>query len=343
MNFTDSIIRARERGLSDDQILGAIIKQNPHKEDFFSKEKEKGLTSTQILNNIIGEEKKENEKEVAPPPPQEEEKTPLSPEIVSRVPKKPSSEDKLWVRIFITLFLLAFAATSITFFYRTFFVPRLRPIHPEKIIHEINTPRAPSPNVRIYPERDSIVRFPLTVEEEYLLYLRKIIREEKGGELVRIIAEDQRAGVRNARITDLEDFFKIFEIEPPERFFNKIEKEFNLFVYTRETPGKLAFSVKFNKDVRDDVEWTIMRPWENTMPQDFRRFFAFWDSQIHDGDFLSTNHKGDMPTTFPIRYREAGGGMGIYYSITEDRLLFATSLDSIKVLIERYYYFNRRI
>jgi hypothetical protein len=343
MNFTDSIIRARERGLSDDQILSAIIKQNPHKEAFFSGEKEKGLSSTGILNNIIGEEATESKEEIKEKEhPIEEKKTGIPPELVDNIPAKPSDETKLWVRIFITLILLAFAATSVTFLYRTFFVPRLRPIQPEKIIQEIQTPRATPPVVKIYPERDSIIRFPLTVDEEYLLYLRKIVREEKGGELIRIIAEDQKGGIKSARITTLEDFFTVFNIEFPENFFEKIEKEFNLFVYTRETTGKLAFAVTFNKDHRDDVEWTIMRPWEETMHQDFRQFFSFWDSQVTEGDFINDSHKGDLPLSFPIRYREGSGGMGIYYSITEDRLLFATSSDSIKVLIERYYYFNRK-
>ena len=341
MNFSESIKKARERGMNDDQILEAIKKQNPHKADSFETEKAKGLSSTDILNNIIQEDtttEKEQEKET-PSSPKEE----SPPSIVANIPQKPSEETKLWMRIFIALILVSVTATSIAILYSAFFVPRLRPISPTTIIHEVYAPRAIQPLVRIYPERDSILRFPITADEEYLSYLRRISREEKSGEMVRIIVEDHREGVRDARITDLEDFFEIFEIDFPDNFFDKVERDFNLFVYTRETTGKFAFVVEFDRSVRDDVEWTIMRPWENTMMSDFRSFFAFWDIQTTEiREFSNTTHRGDMPTSFPIRYSEAGEGMGLYYTITDNRLLFGTSLDSIRVLIERYYYLGRQ-
>jgi hypothetical protein len=338
MNFTESIRKARERGLPDDKILELIVKQNPHKEEFFKQEKEKGLSSTDILNNITKEENEEKPEETQKEEIIPKEQPPLKKD--SRLPQKPTDEAKLWRRIFITLILISLVALSFTLLYHAFFVPRLRPISPQKIVHEIQTPKPTPPVVKIYPERDTIKRFPITVDDEYLLYLRKIAREEKGGELVRIIAEDHREGVREPRITNLEDFFNVFEIDYPSNFFEKINKEFNLFIYTREMTGRIAFAVEFDRSVRDDVEWTIMRPWENTMPEDFQQFFDFWNTQITSGDFSNTTHKGEMPVSFPLRYREGTGGVGIYYSITEDRLLFATSLDSIRVLIERYYYFD---
>ncbi len=336
MNFTESIKKARERGMSDDQILEAIKKQNPHKEDFFSKEKDRGLTSTDILNNIVNEEAKIPEK---PPLVQE---PPISPEIKERVPPKPSEETKLWMRIFITLVLISITATSVTMFYRAFFVPKLKPIDPEIIVHEVQIPRATPPSIRLYPEKDSIYRFAITTNEEYILYLKKIVRDNKDGELIRIIIDDQKDGVKNIRSSNLEDFFTIFQIKSPENLFSKIEKDFNLFVYTKEVTGKIAFAVKFDKAVRDDVEWTLMRPWEETMVDDFRFFFAEWDQQISSvGEFSTTTHKGDMPVSFSIRYKEGSGDTGIYYAIAEDRLLFATSLESIKNIIERYYYLDR--
>ena len=95
MNFAESIKKARERGMQDEQILEAIKKQNPHKEDFFNKEKEKGLTSTNILDNIISEEKIEKKVIVEQPP--------IPPEIKGHIPPKPTEETKIWMRIFITL------------------------------------------------------------------------------------------------------------------------------------------------------------------------------------------------------------------------------------------------
>jgi hypothetical protein len=338
MSFAESIKKARESGMADDQILSAIIKQNPHKEDFFNKEKERGLTSTQILNDIISESEPVKEKPPVPSLPE----IPVSPEIKETIPEKPTEETKLWMRIFITLILLSIAATSVTIFYRAFFVPKLKPINPEILIQEIQIPRATPPLVKLYTDKDSIERFAYTVDEEYILTLKKLVRDNKSGELLRLIVDNQKDGAKNIRTSTLEDFFNVFEIEFPESFFTKIEKEFNLFIYTKESPGKIAFAVRFDKAVRDDVEWTIMRPWEEKIAEDFRFFFAEWDQQISSvGEFSTTNHKGDMPTSFAIRYKEGSAGTGIYYTITEDRLLFATSLESIKNIIERYYYLTR--
>lgn len=342
MSFAETIKKARESGMKDDQILDAIIKQNPHKEEFFNKEKEKGNTPTQILDGIVGNvnaEKKEDPPAVPPPPPIE---SPVSGEIKRHVPEKPTEETKLWMRIFITLILLSIAATSITIFYRAFFVPKLKPIDPEIIVQEVQIPRATPPLIKLYTDKDSIERFAYTVDEEYILTLKKLVRDNKSGELIRLIIDNQKDGPKNIRVSTLEDFYNIFQIKFPENFFTKIEKDFNLFVYTKESPGKIAFVVPFDKTVRDDVEWTIMRPWEETIVEDFRFFFAEWDQQISSvGEFSTTNHKGDMPTSFPIRYKEGNGGTGIYYTIVEDRLLFATSLESIKNIIERYYYLTR--
>ncbi len=337
MNFSESIKKARERGMNDEQILEAIKKQNPHKEDFFNKEKNRGLTSTNILDDIVNGEKKDSIPEKSPI-----EESPIPFEIKKDVPPKPTEETKLWMRIFITLILLSIAATSITIFYRAFFVPKLKPINPEIIVHEVQIPRASPPSIRLYPEKDSISRFAITTDGEYLLYLKKIVRDNKDGEIIRVIIDDQKDGAKNIRSSNLEDFFTVFQIKFPENLFTKIEKDFNLFVYTREITGRIAFSVKFDKSVRDDVEWTLMRPWEETMAEDFRFFFAEWDQQISSaGEFQTTTHKGDMPVSFSIRYKEGSGGVGIYYTIAEDRLLFATSLESIKNIIERYYYLGR--
>ncbi len=330
MNFAESIKKARESGLSDDQILDAIKKQNPQKEDFFNKKAGQGITPTQILDEIIGGGNKEVSNHLN--------SNPLTPEIKARIPQRPAEETKLWTRIFITLSLLTIATLSVTLLYRSFFVPRLRPIHPEVIVHEIQTPRAANPLVKLYPERDHIHRFAITVDDEYKLYLKSLARDDRSGEFMRVIVDDQREGVRNARIANFEDFFKIFNIKYPENFFEKISKDFNLFIYTGESPGKLAFISTFDREARDDVEYLIMRHWEKAMTEDFNPFFNFWNESIEkEGDFRETTYQGNMLSPVSIRYKEGTGGFGIYYALTNTRILFGTSLESIQIIIERNY------
>lgn len=356
MNFADSIKKARERGISDDQILEAIIKQNPHKEDFFNQEKEKGFSSAQILDNIINQESSFVSSQATQEEARETEEKPeekkisfdekLSPEIFAKIPSKPSEETKVWVRVGVTLALSAIAAFSFTLFYRVFFVPTLAPIDPVIVEKELQIPRISPPLINLHPEKDNIRRFAISVDDEYKVNLRRIVREEDEGEIVRIIAEDHREGARNARLIDLQDFFTIFEIEFHERdfeeFFEKIEKDFDLFVYTGEPTNRIGFVSKFTSNAQDkeDVEYNVMRRWEErTMAENFEEFFGFWGEEIDpDGSFGRTSFQGEeMPVSFDIRYLEGTGGMGIYYSLSEGRLLFSTSLESIQVMIERYY------
>ncbi len=328
MNIADAINKAREQGLTDEEILEAIKKQNPDKEAAFLKAQERGMSSTDILNETIKQDKKKEVPDVEPPE-----------SFKNRLPEKPTEESKIWMRVFVTIGLSAIAAFSFTVLYRAFFVPRLEPISPQVIVRETRIPDINYPLIKLFPEIDDIQRFAITVDEEYLLHLRRILREEREGEIIRIIAEDQREEVRTPRITDLEDFFGVFGVDYPERLFEKINKDFDLYVYTGEAESRLGFVVPFDRENREDVE-TIMRlTWEKEIEKSFRSLFSFFDVEIPvtEDDLLSTSYQGDMPRPVSIRYREGERNIGLYYTITDDRLIFATSLQAIQTLIDRYY------
>ncbi len=53
MKIIESINKARERGLTDKEILEEIEKQNPEKKPFFDKARERGFSSAEILDEII--------------------------------------------------------------------------------------------------------------------------------------------------------------------------------------------------------------------------------------------------------------------------------------------------
>lgn len=346
MSFIDTINKAREKGLTDEQILDAIKKQNPTKEGVFNDALQKGSTATQVLNEIIEQNKKtqetieediKNGKKVT----EQKEEITLSPEDLPKsIPSKPSQEAKLWMRIFITLGLVSLVALSFTVLYRALFVPTLEPIKPQINTVNVFVPAAGRPLLMMYPEKDDVQRIPVEMDGEYKMHLRRIMREEKSGELIRIIVEDISAGVGDrARVSNLEDFFKVFSIDYPENFFDTISKEFNLFIYTKEAINKLGFVTKFPEEQRQHVEMIILRPWEETIEKDFQEFFAFWGTEIPEtkDDLLNMSYKGEMPDPIVIRYREGSRGFGIYYAIRDDYLIFATSEDAIKELIDRNY------
>jgi len=353
MNIVQSIRKAREAGIDDERILQEIRKQNPQKEAFFKKAEERGASPTQILNEMITQNENEKEKEergeekptkkeevlsessegkVTPPKTNKE-------EVLKEVPPKPTEESKLWVRIFITLGLVTLSALAITILYRTFFVPTLEPISPQVVEKEVHTPRANPPLIELYPEKDDVQRFAISIDEEYLMNLRRIMREERGGEVIRLIVEDQREETSTPRVATLRDFFSVFDIEPPEKFFELVEEEFTLLVYTKESPSAIGFATSFDTEAREDVEWTVMRPWEERMEEDFLGFFGFWDEDvaITEEDFRSTDYYGDRGRSDSIRYREGEGDMGIYYSLMDDRMIFATSMEAAEEFIDRYH------
>ncbi len=97
----ESIKKAREKGVSDAEILQEIRKQNPEKETFFKKAQERGADPTKILDEIIKQNTPQKEKQSPasspsqPPSPVKEpspfKKAPPSPEEESKPPqKKPS-------------------------------------------------------------------------------------------------------------------------------------------------------------------------------------------------------------------------------------------------------------
>jgi hypothetical protein len=326
MNIVNSINEARKKNITDDVILVEIRKQNPQKEPFFKRAEETGASSTAILNEIIRQNKEE-------------------PAVIEKenIPEKPTDETKLWIRIFITLGLVSFCALSFTALYRAFFIPKLRSIDPKVVVKEISIPRSDYPLIKLYSEIDDIQRFAVAVDEELSMNLRRVMREKtENEEVLRLIIEDQRVE-DISKIINLEDFFAIFKIEVPVDFFVKIDKSFDIFVYTKEDINSLGFAVKYIKseaEDREDITWNLMRKWEKDMPTNFSTFFAFWEEEflVTGDEFSESAHQGtNMPRSYQIRYKEGSNGMGLYYSLTEDRLLLATSMDCIKMLIERYY------
>lgn len=348
MSFIETINKAREKGLTDEQILDAIKKQNPSKEAVFNDALQKGSTATQILNEIINQNKEvpegksglvenNNKKKINV----KKEEITLSPEDLPKsIPSKPSQEAKLWMRIFITLGLVSITALSFTVLYRALFVPTLEPIKPQINTVRVFSPAAGHPLIRMYPEKDDVYRIPIEIDGEYKMHLRRIMREEKSGDIIRVIMEDLSSGVGDrARISNLEDFFRIFSIDYPEIFFDTISKDFNLFIYTKEAINKIGFVTKFPEDKRQHVEMIILRPWEETIESDFQDFFNFWGVEIPEtkDDLLNMSFKGDLAEPVVIRYREGSRGFGLYYSIRNDHLFFATSEDMIKELLVRNY------
>ncbi len=82
MNIIESIKKAREEGVIDDDILKEIEKQNPEKEPIFREARERGISSSEILEEIIKQNTTPLKEEpvVKPEEPVEEENEPFKEE-----------------------------------------------------------------------------------------------------------------------------------------------------------------------------------------------------------------------------------------------------------------------
>ncbi len=436
MNIVSSIKKARAKGASDKEILSEIRRQNPEKEDFFLKAEYRGAGPSQILDEIIKQnaqeessarinkeeerrrkflervEQKEMSKEggfatpssealessLSESSPEEEDIEEEDEEEIEeehlQPPQKPTEKSKLWVRLLVALVIVSIFIFSIAFLYRALFLTSPPEVEPVEKVKEIITPRAPDSLIRIDREKDDIIRIPITSNDEYIMLLRKAIEEEERGEMVRIIIEDQRE--EEPRISNLKDFFQIFRVSHPQDFFDIIEEDFTLLLYTKEKESRLGFVVETNED--KDLSWGLMRPWEESIERDFQRLFSFLEIEVPttDEELNSTTYENiiiryrstppeeellNVMRNTPIysgaqnlietgrteegekykKLREEGDrysilvnntegwiekdnvistespheGIGFYYAIVGRKIVFSTSLESTKAIIDR--------
>ncbi|MEA2092717.1 MAG: hypothetical protein U9P61_01970 [Patescibacteria group bacterium] len=340
MNIVDFIKSGRKRGLSDDFILEEIKKQAPHKREAFNVAINNGATTLDIVEEILRQNKERKQKKEEQRKVNEKVKDHSVDDSIfnDKKEKNKRKDDRLWLRVFITLIFICITSLSLAFFYRSLFVPKIESISPIKIIEEVSVPHAHYPFIKMDPEKDDIRRFSISTNEEYLINIRNIMREVHQSKVVRIIAENHIT--KETSIFDLVDFFEVFKINYPESFFDDVEKEFDLIVYPEIKENNLGLIFKFKKGKEDNLRWMIMRPWEETIEKDFSYFFGYFGEKLPEtkNDFLSIEYDSEYGTEIStIRYCEGEKNMGLYYSITETHFIFGTSLKTIQTIIDRHY------
>ncbi len=380
MSVSESIKKARENGISDEQILSEIAKQNKEKATSFEKAKEKGATATDILEEII----KQNppRKESTPPPAKErrvavsqetrekeekeredflkrldsrekgqplkeeakpsKEKPAMSEEDESlfegesghKMPRRPEAGTKLWARILTALVLITIVIVTAAFLYWVLVV-KAPPVSDVKIADpvvvekEVITPRAPDPLIKLNPDTDRSVRFPIISSEEYLLKLRQYMKENHESELVYVVVEDQRK--EEYRIFDMRDFFEIFDIRAPGNFFDLVDESFTFIVYPEEESNRVAFVARFDINRKEEMDWLTMRPWEETIERDFSKLFAFVNINV-----LETREElaQKIHLDYRVRYREAEETEAFFAYSAEEPLSVYSEIESDEIVGE---------
>lgn len=179
---------------------------------------------------------------------------PLSPiatpkkEIPKSFFKRPSLFQKLSVRIVLIILSLAIIAALVSFWYWYLNIrEKPVPLPVTEIKEELIIPAA-----LITTEASK------TIE---ISTLGQVLTEDLGDQpFTRLVIENP---VEN-KVLGLKEFFEFFVIKTPETFYDRIDNDFTLFVYSAQSVNRLGLIAQ----VKDPYLSPLIKTWESTLEQD---------------------------------------------------------------------------
>jgi len=280
------------------------------------------------------EAKAEGKEEVVPPPLPpippiaKVEKKPI--ETAKTLFKKPSSGQKVWVRVVLSLLIVAVLALAATFAYWYFSVRETTPIQKP----ENNTPVTPEPEVKVkelvippslfYTESSQTLKISEISEVPFLLFQALQGKTEQGS-VSRILLED----TKNIEILGLKEIFAAFNIAPPENFYDQLATSTTLFIYSQEEGNRLGMVTEITEEGLPE----IMSLWEETMEQDMQSFFELLNktepalySYFRDASYQETDFR------FQTFSRQ---DLGIVYTVFDNYFILTTSWKSMEKALDK--------
>lgn len=280
----------------------------------------------EMLKRIEEERKKEALAKAKPsvlPPP--------APTKVLKIPKPPTLVEKILIRAILIILLLLLIAFIITFWYWYLIIKEAKPIFPPKEIEEIEKiPPPEKPEVIIPPPLIPVQRS-LTLEISTLNQLPSLFSSVLEKELPQNqLSEVVIVNSLENKVLGLKDFFEAFEIKPPENFYDKIENDFTLLIYSQPEGKRLAFLAKIRE--KENLKGLLIS-WESTLEKDFENLFTLMNKEkpalvpyFKDGSYRKISFRYQTFT------RE---DLGICYLTIENYFVFASSWESITKILDK--------
>jgi len=243
--------------------------------------------------------------------------------------KKPSSGQKIWIRVILFLLVISILALGATFWYWHAAVKETTP--PEE--PEIATPVSPGPEAKelvippslFYVENSQTLKISQTSEVPFLLF-QALQGKTDLGSASRILLED----TANVEILGLRGFFNSLNVIPPDDFYGKLATGTTLFIYSQEEGNRLGLVAKI---IDPEGLAEMMAAWEKTMEEDLQGLFEllgktdpalysyFRDAAYQEADFrFQTFSRQDL---------------GIVYAIFDDYFILTTSWKSMEKALDR--------
>ena len=98
--------------------------------------------------------------------------------------------------------------------------------------------------------------------------LSQILKEDlDDNQFTRLIIKD----LEENRVLGLKELFAAFEVKTPETFYDKVDNDFTLFIYSSRGVNRLGFIT----EVKEVDLLSLLKYWENTMEKDFETFSVF--------------------------------------------------------------------
>jgi len=253
------------------------------------------------------------------PPPPEIPKKETSEKKISKISfKRPSFAQKLWIRVLLTLLLVAVIAGIATFWY-WYLVVREVPSHiPPITKEEVFIPPAliSTENIRTLEISNSI---------EIPLLLSQIIKEDLGeNQFTRILIKNTKEN----KILGLKEFFESFAVVSPQGFYEKTENDFTLFIYSSQGENRLGFVTETKEELL-----SLLKTWETTMEADLENLFVilgktglasvpeFKEADYEDGVF----HYLSFPSE----------NFGVCWALADNYFILTSSGESILRIIDK--------
>ena len=247
------------------------------------------------------------------------------PRISGVFPQKPSLFEKVWIRIVVLLLVLTNLAIIATFWYWYLVVrektPQIPPAPPpmQPLIEEI----LPSPALI----STSITRtLEVAGSAELADLISQISKEDFGqNRFIRILIKNTATN----QFLGLKEFFEALEVKTPEGFYNKINNDFTLFVYSSQGRNRLGFVAQIIEGDLSD----LLNSWEPTMEKDLEKLFSALGKTKGASipGFKTAGYKNES-----FRYLSfSPDHFGIVWARISNYLIFTSSGESMMKIIDK--------
>ena len=243
------------------------------------------------------------------------------PKVNGYFPKKPSLFEKIWIRVIVSLFVLAILATIITFWYWYLIVRAPAPTLP--------APPAPIQETAPLPliPTEKVITIEIASSEELPNKLSQALKENLGeNKFTRILIKS----VPKNRFLGLKEFFEVFQVQTPENFYNNLNDDFTLFIFSSlPAENRLGFVARTENPA---VLRSILESWEKTLEKDTDNLFVILGKKGAKSPFFQKFAYKNTAIHY-LSFSEEN--FGICWAIIDNYFIFTSSGESIIKTIDK--------